>query len=90
LIGATAVSGTMISGTGHYKIFPVAGAVLAGGGMLAISRLTGTSPVWVLATLLVVTGAGLGFFIQVAVLAGQNAVDPTLLGVATGALNFFG
>ncbi len=89
LIGATAVSGTMISRTGHYKIFPIAGAVLAGGGMLAISRLTATSPVWVLAALLVLTGAGIGFFVQVSVLAGQNAVDYAQLGVATGALNFF-
>jgi hypothetical protein len=49
LIGATAGSGSMISRTGHYKVFPIAGAVLAGGGMLVISRLTATSPVWVLA-----------------------------------------
>ena len=39
--------------------------------------------------LLVVAGAGLGFFVQVSVLAGQNAVDYARLGVATGALNFF-
>ena len=57
--------------------------------MLAISRLTATSPLWALAVLLVVTGAGLGFFVQVSVLAGQNAVDDAQLGVATGALNFF-
>jgi MFS family permease len=42
-----------------------------------------------IAILLAVIGAGLGFFIQVAVLAGQNAVDGRYLGVATGALNFF-
>jgi EmrB/QacA subfamily drug resistance transporter len=89
LIAATAISGSVISRTGHYKVFPVAGAVLAGGGMLAISRLGAASPVWVLAVLLAVAGAGLGFFVQVSVLAGQNAVDYSLLGVATGALNFF-
>jgi EmrB/QacA subfamily drug resistance transporter len=89
LIGATAVSGSMISRTGHYKWFPVAGAVLSGAGMFAVSRLDVTTPAWVLGALLVVVGAGLGFFVQVSVLAGQNAVDYSMLGVATGALNFF-
>jgi EmrB/QacA subfamily drug resistance transporter len=89
LIGAAGLSGSLISRTGRYKIFPIAGAVLAGGGMLGLSRLGGTSPVWILAVALVVTGIGLGFFVQVSVLAGQNAVDYAQLGVATGALNFF-
>ncbi len=42
-----------------------------------------------LGLLLAVVGAGLGFFVQVSVLAGQNAVEYRFLGVATGALNFF-
>jgi EmrB/QacA subfamily drug resistance transporter len=89
LIGATAISGSLISRTGHYKIFPIVGAVLTGAGMFAVSRLDAGSPVWVLGVLLVVVGAGIGFFVQVSVLAGQNAVDYSMLGVATGALNFF-
>jgi EmrB/QacA subfamily drug resistance transporter len=89
LIGAAGLSGSVISRTGRYKIFPVAGAVLSGAGMLAVSRLGAASPAWVLAVLLAVTGIGLGFFVQVSVLAGQNAVDHAQLGVATGALNFF-
>jgi EmrB/QacA subfamily drug resistance transporter len=88
LIGATGVSGTAISRTGHYKIFPVIGAVLAGAGMAGVALST-AAPTWVLGLLLVVAGAGLGFFVQVSVLAGQNAVDYRFLGVATGALNFF-
>jgi hypothetical protein len=36
-----------------------------------------------------VAGAGIGFFVQVALLARQNAVEHRYLGVATGALNFF-
>jgi EmrB/QacA subfamily drug resistance transporter len=88
LIGATGVSGALISRTGHYKVFPVIGAVLSGGGMAGVALST-AAPVWVLGLLLVVSGAGLGFFVQVSVLAGQNAVDYRFLGVATGALNFF-
>jgi EmrB/QacA subfamily drug resistance transporter len=88
LIGATAISGTAISRTGHYKIFPVIGAVLSGGGMAGVALST-SAPTWVLGLLLVVVGAGLGFFVQVSLLAGQNAVEYRFLGVATGALNFF-
>jgi EmrB/QacA subfamily drug resistance transporter len=89
LIGATGISGTTISNTSHYKIFPVVGAVVSGVGMYLLSTVTATTPVWVLAVLLVFVGAGLGFFVQVSILAGQNAVEQRHLGVATGALNFF-
>jgi EmrB/QacA subfamily drug resistance transporter len=88
LIGATGISGSMISRTGHYKIFPVIGAVLSGAGLAGVALST-SAPTWVLGLLLVVVGAGLGFFVQVSVLAGQNAVEYRFLGVATGALNFF-
>jgi EmrB/QacA subfamily drug resistance transporter len=89
LIGATGISGNVISKTGRYKIFPVIGAILSGGGMYLMSTITATTPVWLLAVLLVVVGIGLGFFVQVSILAGQNAVEYRHLGVATGALNFF-
>jgi Na+/melibiose symporter-like transporter len=89
LIVATAISGGVISRTGRYKFFPIVGALLAGGGMYALSWQTGVSATWLFPILLAVVGVGLGFFVQVAVLAGQNAVEPALLGVATGVLNFF-
>jgi MFS family permease len=38
---------------------------------------------------MIVAGAGIGLFVQVALLAGQNAADYRDLGSATGALNFF-
>ena len=39
--------------------------------------------------MLAVIGVGIGFFLQVVILAGQNAVETKHLGVATGVLNFF-
>jgi EmrB/QacA subfamily drug resistance transporter len=89
LVIATAVSGQLIAKTGRYKIYPVIGAVLSGASMFAISRFTAATPALWLIVLLAVFGAGIGLFVQVAVLAGQNDVDPADLGVATGALNFF-
>jgi EmrB/QacA subfamily drug resistance transporter len=89
LIGGAGLAGSLISRTGRYKAFPIAGAVLAGAGMLGIALLTDAGHAWLIAALLVPTGIGIGFFVQVSVLAGQNAVAPAVLGVATGALNFF-
>jgi EmrB/QacA subfamily drug resistance transporter len=89
LIAATAISGSLVSSTGHYKIFPIIGAVLTGVAIYLVSIATTATPTWLLAVLLAFVGAGLGLFVQVSVLAGQNAVDHQYLGVATGALNFF-
>jgi len=89
LIAATAISGQLISATGRYKIWPIIGAILSGVGMYLASLMGASTPTWLLGADLFMVGAGLGLFIQVAILAGQNAVDYSLLGVATGALNFF-
>jgi MFS family permease len=88
LIAAAGISGSRISKTGRYKRFPIVGSVLAAAGMGALALVTPATPVWLLGILLVVVGVGLGFFVQVALLAGQNAVDGRELGVATGTLNF--
>lgn len=89
LIIATMVAGTVMSRTGRYKFLPILGSVLSAFGFYALSKISMSDSLS--ATLLAVTvlGVGLGLFIQVAVLAGQNAVDHRHLGAATGALNFF-
>jgi MFS family permease len=88
LIVATMISGELIAKTGHYKIYPIIGAVITGTPMFLISRFTATTPAIWLLVLLFIAGAGIGLFVQVAVLAGQNDVEPGDLGAATGALNF--
>jgi MFS family permease len=67
---------------------PVIGAFLTGVPLYLISRFTPATPAIWMIVLLALAGAGLGLFVQVAVLAGQNDVAPADLGVATGALNF--
>lgn len=89
LIIAAMTSGPAITKTGHYKIYPIVGAVLTGGAMYWLSRADQHTGSLGLLVPLFVAGAGLGFFVQVSVLAGQNAVDYKYLGVATGTLNFF-
>jgi MFS family permease len=83
------VAGPQISRTGRYKLYPVAGAILTGVSMGALSLAGAHTGAALLIVPLVLAGAGLGFFVQVALLAGQNAVEYRYLGVATGALNFF-
>ncbi len=86
LVAATAVAGPVIAKTGRYKRYPVIGALLTGPSMAWLAAAP-SSP-WLIAPL-VLAGAGIGFFVQVSLLAGQNAVAYRDLGVATGALNFF-
>lgn len=89
LIVATMISGGVISRTGRYKSFPIAGAILSCIGFYALAGIDLTTPLWHVLVALTVVGIGLGFLIQVVLLAGQNAVEHQHLGVATGALNFF-
>ncbi len=83
LVITSIVSGRLISRTGHYKAFPIAGTAIMTIGMLLLSRLgLDTSPAAADAYLLVL-GLGLGLVMQVLVLAVQNAVDYAVLGAAT-------
>ena len=89
LVAATAVAGPVIARTGRYKLYPVIGAVLTGASMGALSLIGAHSGALAIVVPLVFAGAGIGLFVQVALLAGQNAVEHRHLGTATGALNFF-
>ncbi|GAA4557221.1 MDR family MFS transporter [Planotetraspora kaengkrachanensis] len=89
LVVATAIAGPIITRTGRYKLFPVAGSALTGLSMWAVGFAGQDTPAWAVIVPLTLAGAGMGFMIQVALLAGQNAVEHRHLGTATGALNFF-
>ncbi|GAA3486586.1 MFS transporter [Streptomyces cremeus] len=86
---ASIVSGQLISKTGHYRVYPIAGSALAALGMWLLSRLEiGTSQLeyslW-----MAVLGVGIGLIMPVLVLAVQNSVGPGDLGTATSANNYF-
>jgi EmrB/QacA subfamily drug resistance transporter len=88
IVVSTMTAGQLIPKNGRYKLYPVIGSVLTGTSMYLISRFTETTPAAWMLVLLFIAGAGLGLFVQVALLAGQNDVAGSDLGVATGALNF--
>jgi MFS family permease len=83
------VSGQLISRTGRYKLFPVAGTAVMTVGLFLLSRMSaGTSTAAALLIVLLL-GLGMGMVMQVLVIAVQNAVDYADLGVATsGSLLF--
>lgn len=89
LVAATAVAGPVIAKTGRYKIYPVIGAVLTGASMGALALVGAGSGAPAVIVPMIFAGAGTGLLVQVALLAGQNAVEYRHLGTATGTLNFF-
>ena len=89
LLITSVLSGQVISKTGKYRAFPIAGAAITSTGLYLMSLMgTGTSDA-VDALYMAVLGAGLGFVMQVLVIIVQNAVPQSELGVATSGATFF-
>ncbi|MEU2793446.1 MFS transporter [Streptomyces sp. NPDC007100] len=88
LLSSTA-SGQIVSRTGRYKFFPIAGTAVTAAGLLLLHQLDPASSVTVMSLYFFVFGFGLGLVMQVLVLIVQNAVDYRDLGVATSGATFF-
>lgn len=86
---ASTGSGQLVSHTGHYKVFPIAGTGVTALGLLLLHRLEPSSGVAGMSACLFVFGFGLGLVMQVLVLIAQNAVPYRDLGVATSGATFF-
>jgi EmrB/QacA subfamily drug resistance transporter len=89
LLIASIGSGQIISRTGRYRVFPIAGTAIMAVGMFLLSHLGVDTSVLKSGIFMAVTGLGLGLTMQVLVLAVQNSVDPKELGTATSAATFF-
>ncbi|MET0480605.1 MAG: MFS transporter, partial [Mycetocola sp.] len=82
-------SGIAISKSGRYKIYPIAGTIVTGAAMVAMTTLAAETPIWMICVFLFVFGAGLGLIMQVVVLVAQNSVDASMVGTATSTNNYF-
>ncbi|MFI1031082.1 MFS transporter [Streptomyces sp. NPDC020951] len=89
IVGASVLSGQLISQTGRYRIYPVLGSALAALGMWLLSRLETDTPRLQYSLWMAVLGAGIGLVMPVLVLAVQNSVRPADLGTATSANTYF-
>ncbi|MER7400954.1 MDR family MFS transporter [Streptomyces sp. NPDC000070] len=89
LLLASTVSGQIVSRTGRWKVFPVAGTGVTALGLLLLHQLDEHSSTAELSGFFFVFGLGLGLVMQVLVLIVQNAVPYQDLGVATSGATFF-
>ncbi len=82
-------SGQIISRTGRYKAFVVAGTAITAVGFAMLTQITIHTSFWLLSVIIFVAGAGLGMFMQTLVLAVQNSVQAKDMGVGTSTVTFF-
>lgn len=89
LLAASVFSGNVVSKTGHYRLFPVAGSLVMAAGLFLLSRMGPDSGVWRESLFMLVLGIGIGLSMQVLTIAVQNTVDYSDLGTATSGVTFF-
>ncbi|MGW0989148.1 DHA2 family efflux MFS transporter permease subunit [Streptomyces sp. NPDC002486] len=89
LLLASTASGQIVSRTGRWKVFPIAGTGITTLGLLLLHQLDEHSSTAELSGFFFVFGLGLGLVMQVLVLIVQNAVPYADLGVATSGATFF-
>ncbi|WP_040908738.1 MDR family MFS transporter [Streptomyces griseoflavus] len=82
-------SGQIVSRTGRWKVFPIAGTAVTTLGLLLLHQLDAHSSTAGMSAYFFVFGLGLGLVMQVLVLIVQNAVPYEDLGVATSGATFF-
>lgn len=88
IIAASTVSGRLITRTGRWRRYPIAGTLLITGALLLLSTMDATTSRPVASLYMALLGIGLGMVMQNLVLAAQNDVPAGDLGVATATVNF--
>ena len=82
-------SGQVISRTGKYRYFPIAGTAMMTLGLFLLHLMGVSTPTYLDALYMLVLGLGLGSVMQVLVIIVQNGVPHSELGVATSGATFF-
>ncbi|MFD5910050.1 MDR family MFS transporter [Streptomyces massasporeus] len=89
LLIASVFSGTVVSRTGRYRIFPIVGALVMAVGLFLMSLMGPDTGSWLESLYMFVLGSGIGLCMQVLTIAVQNTVDYADLGTATSGVTFF-
>ena len=89
LLVVSITSGQIISKTGKYRFFPIAGTALMTLGLYLLSLMGVGSSTLQDAAYMLVLGMGIGGVMQVLVIIVQNGVPHSELGVATSGATFF-
>lgn len=86
---ASTVSGQIITRTGRYKRFMVAGATLLTVGLALMGTIHYDTSFWLVSLYMVVLGTGVGMLMQNLVLAVQNTLHVSEVGSGTATVAFF-
>jgi EmrB/QacA subfamily drug resistance transporter len=89
LLGTSMLSGIVVSRTGRYKAFPIAGTAIMALGLYLMSTMNRSSGVWLESLYMFILGMGIGLAMQVLTIAVQNTVSYAELGAATSGVTFF-
>ncbi|MFT4289487.1 MDR family MFS transporter [Nocardioides sp.] len=89
LMGTSIVSGRLISATGRWKIWLVAGMADLAVGTVLLSTIDHTTSLWLIGLYMFILGLGLGATQQNLILSVQNNVDQANIGAASSVVNFF-
>jgi EmrB/QacA subfamily drug resistance transporter len=88
MIAASVVSGRLITRTGRYRIYPLAGTLLMAGALGLLATMDVTTTPLEAGLFMAALGTGLGMVMQNLILAAQNDAAAEDLGVATATVNF--
>ncbi|MFG1961425.1 MDR family MFS transporter [Nonomuraea sp. NPDC049028] len=86
---AGVISGKIVTQTGRWKIFPVAGLLIVTAGLFLLSRLHVESSQWLIGFDVGVLGIGLGLSMQMLILAAQNGSELRDMASTTAGVSFF-
>lgn len=89
IVSMAILSGRLISKTGKYKRFPVAGLIILMIAVVLFTTIQRDMPYWQLALYSMIMGMGVGLAMQTIVIALQNDVEYRDMGVATSSNTFF-
>ncbi|NEE20114.1 MFS transporter [Streptomyces sp. SID7499] len=89
LLIASVFSGTVVSKTGRYRIFPIVGSLVMAVGLFLMSLMGPDTGSGLESLYMFVLGSGIGLCMQVLTIAVQNTVDYADLGTATSGVTFF-
>jgi EmrB/QacA subfamily drug resistance transporter len=89
LMGMSMLSGTVVSKTGRYRVFPIAGTAVMAVGLFLMSTMGPDTGVGLESLYMLVLGMGIGLAMQVLTIAVQNTVAYQEMGAATSGVTFF-
>jgi EmrB/QacA subfamily drug resistance transporter len=89
LIGSSIISGLLVTKTGRYRIYMLAGSVILLLGLFLLTQISLQTTTFDLGWRMIIVGIGLGPIQSLFTLAIQNAVPRSQLGTATSASQFF-